>query len=239
MAGNGLPHDHGHISEKLQAGIPESTSFGAVADLFKLLSDGTRLRLFWLLCHCEECVANLAAVLEVSSPAVSHHLKQLKQTGLVISRREGKEVYYTAARTLWSRGLHDMIEQSLEMVCPMEERFEESWAYDSQVQTIHEIHQLLSEDLKTRYTTEALAARFHMNPTTLKSTFKRVYGKPLAAHRKEHRMEKAKQLLCTGQLAISEIAKEVGYESQSKFTQVFKQATGLLPKDYRKQFRKG
>jgi len=234
-----LPHDHGHIPAKLQAGMPETQHFVTVADMFKLLGDPTRLRIFWLLCHCEECVANIAALLELSSPAVSHHLKQLKRAGMVISRREGKEVCYTVARTLWSEGFHDMIEQGLEMVCPMEVRFEESREYDSQVQAVEEVHRLLSEDLKTKYTIEELAARAHMNQTTLKSTFKRVYGQPMGVHRREHRMEKAKELLCAGELAVAEIAKAVGYESQSKFTQVFKQATGLLPKDYRKQFRKG
>ena len=42
---------------------------------------------------CEECVLNISAMLEMSSPAVSHHLRPLKNSGLIVSRREGKEVY--------------------------------------------------------------------------------------------------------------------------------------------------
>ena len=42
---------------------------------------------FWLLCHCEECVINIVALVEMSSPAVSHHLKQLRSGGLITSRR--------------------------------------------------------------------------------------------------------------------------------------------------------
>jgi DNA-binding transcriptional ArsR family regulator len=54
----------------------------------------------------------------MTTPAVSHHLKQLRASGLIISRRDGKEVYYKAANTEQSRLLHDTIEQIMEIVCP-------------------------------------------------------------------------------------------------------------------------
>lgn len=73
--------------------MPSVENFQTVADIFKQLGDGSRIRIFWLLCHCEECVINLSAMVNMSSPAVSHHLKQLKAAGLIVSRREGKEVY--------------------------------------------------------------------------------------------------------------------------------------------------
>lgn len=53
--------------------------------------------------------------MDMSSPAVSHHLRQLKNAGLIVSRREGKEVYYKAADTEQSRLLHIMIEQVLKI----------------------------------------------------------------------------------------------------------------------------
>jgi DNA-binding transcriptional ArsR family regulator len=84
----------------------------------KLLSDSTRLRLFWILCHCEECPLNLSALLGMSSPALAHHLKLLKTAGLIQSRREGKEVYYRAADTPCVRALHPMIEQIADLSCP-------------------------------------------------------------------------------------------------------------------------
>ena len=75
-------------------------------------------RSFWLLCHCEECVINLSSMVEMSSPAVSHHLKQLKAGGLIVSRRDGKEVYYKAAETERAQLLHHMIEAMVEIACP-------------------------------------------------------------------------------------------------------------------------
>ena len=90
--------------------MPSVDDFQTVADIFKQLGDGSRIRIFWLLCHCEECVINLSSMVEMSSPAVSHHLKQLKAGGLIVSRREGKEVYYKAAETEQAQLLHHMIE---------------------------------------------------------------------------------------------------------------------------------
>ena len=85
-----LPHDHGQKFEQMREQIPGPEAFQIVADLFKQMGDLSRVRIFWLLCHCEECVINISSLMEMSSPAVSHHLKQLKMTGLIISRRDGK-----------------------------------------------------------------------------------------------------------------------------------------------------
>lgn len=112
-----LPHDHGQHMEQLPH-MPDADTFATAAELFKLLGDTSRIRIFWLLCHCEECVINLSAMVQMSSPAVSHHLKLLRAMGLVVSRREGKEVYYKSANTELSHQLHHMIEQMVAVTCP-------------------------------------------------------------------------------------------------------------------------
>ena len=118
MAGRALPHDHGQSMERELEHMPSVDNFQTVADIFKQLGDGSRIRIFWLLCHCEECVINLSSMVDMSSPAVSHHLRQLKAGGLIISRREGKEVYYRAADTARAQLLHHMIEDLVKIACP-------------------------------------------------------------------------------------------------------------------------
>ena len=113
-----LPHDHGQAMEQELQKMPSLENFQILADIFKQLGDGSRLRIFWLLCHCEECVVNLSAMVGMSSPAVSHHLRQLKAAGLIVNRRDGKEVYYTAANTQRAQLLHRMIESLAEIACP-------------------------------------------------------------------------------------------------------------------------
>ena len=113
-----LPHDHGQSMERELDHMPSAEDFQTAADIFKQLGDGSRIRIFWLLCHCEECVINLSSMVDMSSPAVSHHLKQLKAARLIVSRREGKEVYYKAAETEQAQLLHHMIEAMVEIACP-------------------------------------------------------------------------------------------------------------------------
>ena len=117
-----LPHHHGeeehHNIDQIRAQLAKADNFQIVADIFKQVGDPTRVRIFWLLCHCEECVQNISALMEMSSPAVSHHLRGLKDNGLIVSRRVGKEVFYKAADTDQSRLLHIMIEKVMAISCP-------------------------------------------------------------------------------------------------------------------------
>ena len=112
-----MPHDHGESARVLEQ-FQREEDFRLAAEVFKQFADTTRVRIFWLLCHYESCVINISALLEISSPAVSHHLKTLRQSGLIVSRRGGKEVYYRASDTPVSRLAHQMIEQVMEVTCP-------------------------------------------------------------------------------------------------------------------------
>ena len=118
MEETSLPHEEQGLSQNLKKDLDNIEKFQLLADIFKQLGDSTRLRLFWLLCHCEACVIELSAMMEMSSPAISHHLRLLRSSGLIVSLRKGKEVYYHAADTAQSQLLHRMIEQVSEIACP-------------------------------------------------------------------------------------------------------------------------
>jgi len=103
-----------------------------------------------------------------------------------------------------------------------------------QIEVIRQIHDDLLQHMDERITIEMLSKKHLINPTTLKTVFKSVYGNSVAAHTKEHRMEQAATLLRDTNHSILEIAKAVGYDSQSKFTAAFKDFYHMLPTEYRK-----
>lgn len=107
--------DVGLVLEKM----PSAKGFWDVSALFQQLGDPTRLRILWLLCHCEECVCNIALAVDMSAPAVSHHLRILKKNGVISSRRNGKEVYYSLADTPQAKLLHKAVDALFEVSCPV------------------------------------------------------------------------------------------------------------------------
>lgn len=65
------------------------------AALLKLLGDKTRLGIAGLLEHGECCVCELVDIFQISQPAVSQHLRKLRDAGLVTERRSGQWVFYS------------------------------------------------------------------------------------------------------------------------------------------------
>ncbi|MCE5312030.1 MAG: metalloregulator ArsR/SmtB family transcription factor [Nitrospiraceae bacterium] len=70
------------------------------ANLLKLLSDSSRLRILLLLRSKELCVCQIMGVLRMSQPLVSKNLSMLKNAGLLKSRKDGKLAYYSISRRL-------------------------------------------------------------------------------------------------------------------------------------------
>ena len=75
--------------------MPNRDAIEIVAEMFKLCGDSTRVAILCALSrHCL-CVNELASVLGMSSSAVSHQLRLLRQTGFIRSQRAGKSVVYS------------------------------------------------------------------------------------------------------------------------------------------------
>ena len=223
----------------LRSELSKQKEFEELADIFSLLADSTRLKIFWLLCHSKECVQNIAEVMKISMPAVSHHLRLLKDSALIECYRDGKEVFYTAVENEKGKTLHNIIEKLMVITCPdfkieHESINEKSAFLENQVETIKGVHDYLIRNISRRITIEDVAKKFAMNTTTLKTVFKDVYGTSIAAHIKIHRMEEAARLLKETDLSINEVSQHVGYETQSKFSAGFKEHFGISPADFRK-----
>ena len=106
--------------------------------------------------------------------------------------------------------------------------------FSQQTELIKEIHQQLTERLNQRFTIEELSKQYLINTSTLKEVFKAVYGLPIATYMKEYRVHKAMKLLRETDATIADIAAQVGYETQGKFSKAFKDVVQVLPTEYRK-----
>jgi len=81
----------------VQKRMPEGAEFSRLADLYKMFSDPTRLKILWALHEDEICVCDLAVILNMTKSAVSHQLKSLRISNLVRFEKRGKSVYYSLA----------------------------------------------------------------------------------------------------------------------------------------------
>jgi len=105
---------HGDIIRTVKQNMPDTVALYELADLFKLFGDSTRISILWALSESEMCVCDLCALLKMKQPAVSHQLKNLKQSRVVKARRDGKIVYYSLddehIRRLLNLGMEHIVE---------------------------------------------------------------------------------------------------------------------------------
>ena len=86
---------HETAVEQVQSRMPDDDTICDVAELFKVFGDVTRTKILSALFEAELCVCDISEIVKMSSSAVSHQLRILRQTKIVKSRRSGKEIYYS------------------------------------------------------------------------------------------------------------------------------------------------
>lgn len=107
-------HVHEELVQRVHENMPDEDKLYDLAELFKVFGDSTRIRMLFVLFEAEMCVCDLAQALNMTQSAISHQLKVLKQSKLVSSRREGKQVFYSLAdghvRTIIAQGMEHIEE---------------------------------------------------------------------------------------------------------------------------------
>ena len=98
--------------ERAEKQIPQESEMIALAELYKVFGDSTRVRILYAIYETELCVCDIAALLGMTLSAISHQLRILKQAHLVRFRREGKTVYYSLA----DDHVHSILAQGMEHV---------------------------------------------------------------------------------------------------------------------------
>lgn len=88
---------HEDIVERVHGAMPDDKDFYDLANLYKMFSDKTRVRILWSLSREDMCVCDLAVLLGMTKSAISHQLKSLRLANLVKYDKQGKVVFYSLA----------------------------------------------------------------------------------------------------------------------------------------------
>lgn len=99
---------------------------------------------------------------------------------------------------------------------------------------IFKAKEIILSALDKPYTIPELAMIIGINQCYLKKGFKEIFGKTVYDFVQDQRMMKAKLLLTTTTLSVSQVADQIGFSSQSNFSTAFKKFTGVFPSDLQK-----
>jgi ArsR family transcriptional regulator, lead/cadmium/zinc/bismuth-responsive transcriptional repressor len=114
----GETHIDQQHEDEIRAHLPSEAEAVDVASIFTHLSDTTRVRLLSMLMVSDMCVCEMADILGMSQPAVSHHLRILRQCDVIRFRKWGQRtVYYLSDNEIGDtikRLLHVVIEEEKE-----------------------------------------------------------------------------------------------------------------------------
>ena len=104
---------------------------------------------------------------------------------------------------------------------------------------ISSITRYMQEHLPEEISLSVLAEVFHLNPQYISQLFKNEIGVGFLAYLTNIRIEKAKKLLLSTSLSVTEIAENTGYSDYRVFTKVFKKTEGITPSQFRRGFLDG
>ena len=107
-------HAHDELIARVNADMPDEIMLYDLAELYKVFADSTRIKILYCLFEEEMCVCDIAQLLGMTTSAISHQLRVLKQAKLVKFRREGKTVFYSLSdnhvRTIIGMGMEHISE---------------------------------------------------------------------------------------------------------------------------------
>jgi AraC-like DNA-binding protein len=98
---------------------------------------------------------------------------------------------------------------------------------------IRQAKTILDENFDKHITIPQLARQAGINEAKLKEGFRELYGQPIHSYIQQLRIEKAKQLLLTTTMPVTDITYHIGYSHVAHFTTLFKKEVGVTPTEFR------
>ena len=109
---------HKNVVDEVKSTFMKEEVLFDLADFYKIFGDTTRIKILYAIDKQDLCVCDIASILNMTVSAVSHQLKQLRDSNLVKTRREGKSIYYSLSddhvRQIIDCGLEHIMEKNHE-----------------------------------------------------------------------------------------------------------------------------
>ncbi|MBE6831680.1 metalloregulator ArsR/SmtB family transcription factor [Clostridium sp. KNHs216] len=106
---------HEEVVNDVRKHMPDDDTLLDLADIFKVFSDSTRVKILCALFRAEMCVCDISVLLGMTKSSISHQLRILKQAKLVKYRKDGRVVYYSLddehVKSIFDQGLIHVCEK--------------------------------------------------------------------------------------------------------------------------------
>ena len=128
-------------------------------------------------------------------------------------------------------GITHLIEKLLHSFLRQEQAARPRTVKKNDLESMQHVEHILSSRLEGFPSLESLAHEVFMSTSKLKNLFKQVYGHTLYDYYNKSRLQRARDLLITGQCSIKQAGSEIGFSNLSHFAKAFRKEFGILPRD--------
>ena len=129
------------------------------------------------------------------------------------------------------------VAEAVSMVVEYQKKHPEKTAHklsQQDIESIQTVASYLSDHYASNISLERLTQIACMGTTKLKTCFKKYYDCTITEYIQQRRMSQAEYLLAYTELTVGQVAQTIGYSTSSRFAELFRKSTGLLPLEYRK-----
>ena len=159
------------------------------------------------------------------SAVLSYSLRNLFNKELILEHLDPQKLSFSS--------IDEQYEDIVSTIKPLQNQYKT--IRQSQNSYVIKVIKYISEHYQENFSISELADSLHIGKTYLSKVFKAQVGVGIISYLTSYRLEAAKNLLKETDLPVYEIAEQVGFQDGRYFSKIFKKATGLQPREYRKK----
>jgi AraC family transcriptional regulator, arabinose operon regulatory protein len=176
-------------------------------------------------------IANVIDVLKIFNFPITFKLKNsdVFEKVFVQYKEASTQTNFLSATILRKAKAYELLYLLLEGIINSNGSLEDQYKYDGFLNILAQVLKSPERELSL----QDLSRQFHLHPTYISNRFKELFGKSPIQVQRELKVNRAKKLLKSSELSVTEIAQSIGFSSMPGFTRLFKTYVGISPTQYR------